>query len=373
MEKIRTDCRLEAEHGVVSGFPDDYFGYYGWPSVAKLGDGTLVAAASGLRNAHVCPFGRNVILVSRDEGRSWSSPRVVNDSPLDDRDTGAVCLGGHRLLLSWFTSDNRRPLQGHNQEDSWQTGLAWATDEVASRWIGAWVCRSDDGGESWERPVRAPLNAPHGPIRRRDGSLLYLGKDFRVDRSGFRAGKGAMEAAVSMDDGTTWEELGPVPLYDGTHESNYHEAHVAELPDGKLVGLLRFELGERFAAVESDDLTRFSMFQTRSEDGGRTWTKAEPLGFHGCPPHLMVHSSGALVCTYGRRQEPYGQRVMVSHDGGDTWTYDHVLRDDGPDTDLGYPASIEMDDGSLFTVYYQKQKSVEEKCSLLWSRWQLPG
>ena len=64
---------------------------------------------------------------------------------------------------------------------------------------------------------------------------------------------------------------------------------------------------------------------------------------------------------------------MVSHDGGDTWTYDYVLRDDGPDTDLGYPASVEMDDGSLFTVYYQKQESAEEKCSLLWSRWQLPG
>jgi hypothetical protein len=32
---------------------------------------------------------------------------VVNDSPLDDRDSGVLCIGGRRLLLSWFSSDSR--------------------------------------------------------------------------------------------------------------------------------------------------------------------------------------------------------------------------------------------------------------------------
>ena len=103
----RTNTKIEAEHGVVSSFPDDFFGYFGWPTVAKMEDGTLVAAASELRTEHACPFGRNVICISRNEGKTWSSPRVVNDSPLDDRDTGVLCLGGPRMLLSWFTTDNR--------------------------------------------------------------------------------------------------------------------------------------------------------------------------------------------------------------------------------------------------------------------------
>jgi hypothetical protein len=64
---------------------------------------------------------------------------------------------------------------------------------------------------------------------------------------------------------------------------------------------------------------------------------------------------------------------MISQDGGRTWTTDYVLRDDGPDADLGYPASVELDDGSILTVYYQKLASVQEKCSLLWTRWKLPG
>ena len=41
-----------------------------------------------------------------------------------------------------------------------------------------------------------------------------------------------------------------------------------------------------------------------------------------------------------------------------------------PDWDLGYPATAELADGSLFSVYYQKAEP-NEKGSILWSRWQL--
>ena len=63
---------------------------------------------------------------------------------------------------------------------------------------------------------------------------------------------------------------------------------------------------------------------------------------------------------------------MISRDGGQSWTYDYILRDDGPDGDLGYPSSVELKDGSIFTLYYQKPAAQQDKCALLWSRWQLP-
>ena len=53
--------QISAEHGVVCRVPDSDFGYFGWPSVARLGDGTLVAGASGLRQSHVCPWGKSVL------------------------------------------------------------------------------------------------------------------------------------------------------------------------------------------------------------------------------------------------------------------------------------------------------------------------
>ncbi len=67
-----------------------------------------------------------------------------------------------------------------------------------------------------------------------------------------------------------------------------------------------------------------------------------------------MHSSGALLCTYGYRKHPYGQRAMMSRDGG-------------PDSDLGYPSSVELADGSVFTVYYQKERAGGQ-CALLWTR-----
>ncbi|MDA1349857.1 MAG: sialidase family protein, partial [Chloroflexi bacterium] len=85
------------------------------------------------------------------------------------------------------------------------------------------------------------------------------------------------------------------------------------------------------------------------------------------------HSSGTLICSYGYREKPYGERIMLSRDGGDSWEYDYILRDDGPHPDLGYPSSVELGDGSILTVYYQQPEKADDKCSLLYSRWELPA
>jgi len=364
-------ARLSADHGIICSLPEDTFGYFGWPSVARMADGTLVAAASGLRNEHVCPFGRSVICLSRDGGNTWTTPRVANDSPLDDRDTGIVSLGGKELLLTWFTSDNRKYVsQDSPHWEFWSRGLAWLTEANVPAYTGAWVRHSRDGGESWEAPIRVHLNTPHGPIRLASGDLLYLGKDF--GERGELSGAGEIVAARSTDGGRTWRDVGIVPRYPGTNPGSYHEPHVAELADGRLVGLIRFQSYGGTPKVEELGLVDFSLMQTESGDGGRTWSAARPLGFHGSPPHLLRHSNGALVCVYGYRLAPYGQRVALSWDEGRTWEHDFILRDDGPDSDLGYPCSAELDGGEVVTIYYQKPSSTADKCALLCSRWRLP-
>ena len=379
MDLNQIDRQVPATHGIIASFPAEFFGYFGWPTVARMDDGTLVAAASGLRNAHVCPFGRSVFMRSNDGGKTWTSPVVVNDSPLDDRDTGIVSLGGQRLLLSWFTTDNRQSSGRRYEEElddgdtvaRWREGFARMTDENAGRWLGTWVRASEDGGETWAPPIRVPVTTPHGPIRLDDGDLLYFGKEFPSAMEGFRGGEGAVAALTSSDGGRNWSRLGTVPLFPGTTEETYWEPHVAQLPGGKLVGLIR--LSSREETLEALGLTHFSLMYSESEDGGRTWSTAEPMGFHGSPPHLLVHSSGALIAVYGRRLAPFGQRAMISQDQGASWEYDYVLRDDGPDQDLGYPSSVELEDGSILTVYYQKPASAADKCALLWTRWRLPN
>ena len=76
--------------------------------------------------------------------------------------------------------------------------------------------------------------------------------------------------------------------------------------------------------------------------------------FWGFPPHLLTLSDGRLLCTYGYRRAPFGERACISDDGV-TWDRrrEIVLRDDADSGDLGYPATIEVDSGELITVYYQ--------------------
>jgi sialidase-1 len=364
------DKKLDAAHGIVCDMPHDRLGYFGWPSVARRDDGVLVVAASGLRYDHVCPWGKTVLFTSADEGRTWSIPRILNDTPLDDRDAGIISLGGSKLLVSWFTSDTRRhvdyavknfPLDREEQA-RWEAVLAAWTDPMVARWSGSWVRTSVDG-ESWSDFHRAPVNTPHGPIRLAGGQLLYFGKEWDMPDIKVR---GDILAATSDDEGRTWTLLGRVPIPGDTVPDNFHEPHVVELPSGKLIGMIRLNDCDNPAYIH------FSLFQTESEDGGRTWTPARHLGVYGSPPHLIRHSSGAIVCVYSYRKPPLGHRAIISWDDGKTWDGEWILRDDAPPRDHGYPCSVELPDRSIFTVYYQRASHEYKNCGVLWTRWPLP-
>ena len=71
---------------------------------------------------------------------SWTSPQVVHDSPLDDRDAGLVCIGGDKLALTWFTTDDRKgaservaAMEDGGRARRWQAGLTPVMDAAAKR------------------------------------------------------------------------------------------------------------------------------------------------------------------------------------------------------------------------------------------------
>jgi hypothetical protein len=57
--------------------------------------------------------------------------------------------------------------------------------------------------------------------------------------------------------------------------------------------------------------------------------------------------------TYGYRRRPFGNQVRVSSDHGRTWSEPLTISDDGIGTDLGYPSTVELADGSLLSVWYE--------------------
>ena len=90
--------------------------------------------------------------------------------------------------------------------------------------------------------------------------------------------------------------------------------------------------------------------------------------------HLIKLRSGKILTVYGRRLGPgFGEYACLSDDQCRTWDVANEIKLAGHfDGDLGYPASVELPGGDLLTVYYQKLNQ-GEKCSLLYTRWQLPS
>lgn len=357
--------------GIVSRMPQSFFPYQGWPTIARSSDGVLYVASSSFRMAHVCPFGKNVLYISRDEGRTWSPPTVVNDDFLDDRDAGILCLDDDKLLLTWFSHPASLYMGDFR---NWIRNDSGALGEVMLERFGeippeqaaggSFLKISKDRGVTWSDPIRVPVSTPHGPVRLKDGRLLYFGKEMY---SGGREKPDVIAAYESADQGVTWDRLGVCEKPADLPWNLFHEPYVCELPDGTLFGIIRAE--------RHGDYKSFTMFSTTSKNGGRTWSPWQPTGVSGSPPHLLLHSSGALVCTFGRREPPYGERAVVSYDGGSTWEDEYVLDGSAKDGDLGYPSSVELPDGSIMTVYYQKYVSQDGKSdpftSILYTVWKL--
>ena len=92
------------------------------------------------------------------------------------------------------------------------------------------------------------------------------------------------------------------------------------------------------------------MFQSRSTDGGQTWSKPVSAGVNGVRPQMVLMSNGVIACSYGRVSHPpsLGDQVMFSLDGGETWTH-HTTIYHGPST--GYTSMAEVRPGELLYAY----------------------
>jgi len=325
--------------------------YIGWPTIAKTMSGELLVVFSGDRDAHVCPWGKTQMVRSRDDGQTWTEPVTINNTPLDDRDAGIIETDRKTLVVSWFTSlVFTRP---GIMRDEWVRHTEKLGPETRERWLGYWVRRSTDGGQTWEDPIRVDVTAPHGPIQLQDGRLLFVGM-------ASSEGKRVIGVEASEDDGRTWKMLSTVPL--ANQDINHlHEPHVAQNADGTLVTMVRYQPPDGQCFLQ----------QSESTDGGRTWSVLHPTPLWGYPPHLICLDNGWLLVSYGRRKEPFGERACISRDGGKTWDSDHeIVLADAMNGDLGYPASVQLDDGSIWTVYYQIDQPGEKTC-LMGTHWRL--
>ncbi len=96
--------------------------YIGWPSVARLQSGDIVAVFSGDRDAHVCPYGKVQMVRSTDGGRTWTP---MAKTPMFGLPPHVIELADGKLVCVY----GRR---------------------FADPGYGEFACISDDGGLTWD-------------------------------------------------------------------------------------------------------------------------------------------------------------------------------------------------------------------------------
>lgn len=349
--------------------------YFAWPTVARLPGGALAVVASGLRIKHVDPFGKGMICYSFNEGRTWTPPAVVLDTPLDDRDCGITVFGENVMLTSfnnqictqmdWLVTekdheigtlspDSEIQLYDNGCLDSRKAYIEGYLKYVNAQkaeadFLGSTYRISTDGGFTFGPVKKAPVTAPHGPAAAPNGTLYYIGYPF-----------GAVNTPNNLQcwhmgkDGN-FQLTGYIPniperMY-GMELCSY-EPHAVVLPDGKILVHIRVQTpytGEHATLC-------FTLWQSESADGGKTFTPPHRISNDeqlGAPPHLLQLKDGTLICVLGLREPPFGIRAIVSQDEGNTWSKPFTLYDNqGISLDLGYPASVELNDGRILTVFY---------------------
>lgn len=339
------------ENRVICENPHSPFNYFAWPTVTRLPGGDLATVCSGFRMHHVDPFGKLVICYSRDDGKSWTRPAVLIDTPFDDRDGGIAVFGKGRVIVTTFNNslafqhmavtDYAVPQGLRDAEMRLEyINMLKKESNIEDRYVGSFYAISEDGGYTYGELKKAPVMTPHGPCPLPSGGLLFIAS---IAPTIEKQSEYTHLYSYRLNDEDEFEQIGFLENKTG-HQ--WAEPYAFAVTDEHIIVHIRDE----------EDST---LLQTESHDGGRSFGELRKINEFGIPSHIMRHSSGVLICAFGYRRDAMGQHVIFSRDDGKSWSSDYVLTDDSSIWDLGYPSTVELSDGSLLTVYYQYDAEVE--------------
>jgi hypothetical protein len=326
---ILTPCARADEHEsmpptlerslVVSGQ-----GYF--PVALRVRDGRIAVVLRG-GAGHLGIKGRLDMVSSSDEGKSWTRPSVVVDSPLDDRNPALGQAKDGSLVVAYLR------LAKYDDKGRYDPKL----DKTDS----TWVIRSEDGGKTWGESLPIDVSdigwgSPYGKIlTMSDGAVLLAMYGGPVRAPGEKVADSDNSYLYrSTDNGKTWKRYATIS------PKGFNETALVRLASGKLRAAMRSVRGE--------------VWLTDSRDDGKSWgepMKLTPAQVH--PGDLLLLPDERVLLVTGYRVGPFGVRGLVGDkEGRFDWEKRFLLVNDATNGDCGYPSSVLLKDGRVLTVYY---------------------
>ena len=303
--------------------PDKVYGdNQTYPGVCRTAGGDLLVWMSVNGDPH--RFNDFLLVRSRDEGRSWGEPVLVEKLPDGGR---PGFFFGHRdgRLSCLYTYGWKSEVAGPKVAFSKDEGRTWTP-----------ALPLEVSGKPLYAAAREGEIGPYSPITRySDGTLLQFYNHVQTVAGGSvesNAERRDRSLAIrSTDDGRTW--TGPYYLDPENFDSN--ECMGVECSDGSIVAFAR-------------TLRAPFMWMSRSGDKGLTWSRQAPSDCTGECPQLLRHSSGVLIM--GSRGA--GIFMKTSVDEGRSWS-----RETRVSLCSGMMGLTEMKDGRVLVVFHEAYRT----------------
>jgi sialidase-1 len=308
---------------------------YSEGSVAVLTDGTLLYATTEfVGGAADAATARIVARESRDGGRTWSEPRVLQEN-----------VGKQNVM-----SVTLRRLKPNAADGS--LGLFYLVKNGPTD-LKVYLRASEDEGKSFGKPVRVTDRPGYHVMNNDRVTVLSSGRVVCPVSWTENAGKGEHYVSLcffSDDGGKTWKK--GTDSVDAAKRGAM-EPEVVELDGGKLLMIVRTQLGHIATAT--------------SKDGGDHWGESGQLSVKApeAPATIRrIPATGDLLLIWNNTYDPKaghgGKRTpltaAVSSDEGKTW---NTLRDLETDADrtFAYTSVAFVRDRAVLTYYVSEPKT----------------
>jgi len=298
-----------------------------FPVVNRLSDGRLAAVVRA-GASHLGLAGRLDVIFSENEGKTWSGPVVVNDSPLDDRNPAFGVAKSGALIVSFFRTAN------YDENGRYNPFLG--------KEMSTWVTRSEDGGKTWKDPT--PLDctehgygSPYGRmVTMPDGAMLMaVYGDVIGSKGEMKARRESSFVYRSNDEGRTWKRLSQI----SAGKTQFNETAILRTAGGRLIAALRSRAYELWTSVSDDD--------------GATWSEPKQLAPMWVHPADLLETPQGVLLLAGNRVGPFGVIGIVGNASGE---FDYAKRftlvDSLASRDCGYPSGVVLNDGRVLFLYY---------------------